>query len=633
MEPIYLDEEFKAMWRYALDQAKTDRERYFNWIKEEINIAIKLINKYDKIYILGALGAKLIAASPTLYNQMLEDYRGEDQEHADREKLIPNDEIEVLLEYALNIASASENENKNVVPNEEEINEIIEQLSKIKMNIGFYEMSADNPKGGNEFDHWLKITVMEDAMHVRGDGYQSHISEVYEETFKPHDDFLNRYYGFTSKDIFNIIKRFDVLVSSKIGNAFGSALAHQRFMEWSEQNNQEMVIEKMIATGKHFIQQFMEDNLDLYDERNPETLSLLPLDYIEGYNRLFWVIPQGEKEEKIFKLFSHEFGDNKPFLEGKFGGFILGDTVAQTKPLVKYEEKYYCFSLSLPFRNIFNITAGLLQLADNVYYEHSFKGNSFSGSRDNYIERKSKELFEKLLPSVKFYHSLKYNIIEDDMPKEPELDILGVGNEALYIIEVKAGELNKKHRRGAILGLKDRLRDTVNEGSYQCYRAENYIVKNESPEFRYVADGKQNTLAIDKTKPYRYVKISVMFEHLSAVSVNLAYLIKTGVLSDSYKWTWIISLYDLMIFSDLIDTEDDFKKYLDNRIALYERDDIEFEDEIDILGYLFENNFRLPEKNNEEKIFIKSYRDEIDKYYNKKDVGMCGLQKPAKKGG
>ncbi len=84
-----------------------------------------------------------------------------------------------------------------------------------------------------------------------------------------------------------------------------------------------------------------------------------------------------------------------------------------------------------------------MQQADAVYYEQSFKGNANKNSRDNYIEIKTKEQFEKLLPNVKFYHSLKYNIIENGLAKEPELDILGIGSDTIYIIEVKAGELNK----------------------------------------------------------------------------------------------------------------------------------------------------------------------------------------------
>jgi len=630
-QPIYLDEEIKAQWKYAVEQAKADREKYFNWIKDEINIAISLINKYDKIYVLGGLGSKLLAASPNIYNQIMESYTGPDMEQADQEKIVEDDEIEVILEYAMNIASASPNTNIGVIPTEQDIMDIRSQLSKIKFNIGFYEMSAENPKDGTEFDHRLKIAVMEDTMHVRGDGYQSHVSEIYEETFSYHNGFLQQYYGFDSTDIFDVIQRLDLLVASKIGNAFGSSLAHQRFTEWSDEKGQESVIQEMMTTGKHFMQQFVFDNLDLYDDRNPEGISMLPLDYIEGYNRLFWVIPKTEKEVKIFNLLSHHFGDNSDFLKGKFGGFLLGDSVTQTKPLIKVDEKFYCFSSSLPFRNIFNITANLLQNADVIYYEQSFRGNSFANSRDNYIERKTKKLFEKFLPTVQFYHSLKYNIVEDGQAKEPELDILGVGNDIIYIIEVKAGELNKKHRRGAILGLKGRLTETVNEGSYQCHRAEKFIKENESPEFRYIDNAKQNILSIDKIKNYKFVKISVMFEHLSTVSVNLKYLIETGVLSADYKWTWIVSLYDLMIFADLIENENDFKDYIDNRLKLYERDDVEFQDEIDILGFFFENEFPLPDEKDNEKIFIHSYRDEIENYYTRKDVGIAGVTKPLRK--
>jgi tRNA splicing endonuclease len=630
-EPIYLNEEFKAQWKYMVEQAKSDREKYLNWIKDEISLAILLINKYDKIYDLGGLGAKLISASPNLHNQIMEGYDGPDMEHAEKEKIVEDDEIEVILEYALNIASASANTNAGVIPTEENILEIRNQLSKIKFNIGFYEMSAENPKDGNEFDHRLKIAVMEDAMHIRGNGYQSHVTEIFQETFSYHDGFLQQYYGFDSSDIFDTIRKLDLLVASKIGTAFGSSLAHQRFVEWSDVKGQEAVMNEMMQTGKHFMQQFVSENLDLYDSGNTEGPTLLPLDYIPGYNRLFWVVPKTDKEEKIFNLLSHSFGDNADFLKGKFGGFILGDSITQTKPLIKIGSKFYCFSLSLPFRNIFNITANLLQSADTIYYEQSFRGNSFANSRDNYIERKTKALFEKFLPNVEFYHSLKYNIIEDGIAKEPELDILGIGNDTIYIIEVKAGELNKKHRRGAILGLKDRLSETVNEGSYQCYRAEKFISENPNPKFKYIANAKENILEIDKSKEYRIIKISVMYEHLSSVSVNLKYLVESGVLSTDYKWTWILSLYDLMIFSDLIENEDDFKNYIDNRLGLYERDDVEFQDEIDILGFFIENKFPLPPEKENEKILMLSYRDEIENYYTKKDVGMPGVIKPIKK--
>ena len=531
----------------------------------------------------------------------------------------------------MSIASACANTNAGVMPTQENIDEIRLQLSKIKYNIGFYEMSAENSSGGNEFDHWLKLRVMEDALHVRGDGYHVHIAEIYKETFAAHHGFLNQFYCFNSEDVYEVVKRLDLLVASKIGNAFGRSHSHQRFVEWDKEKGEEAIMKEMMETGKHFIQQFTADNHDLFDEAAPEGCALIALDCIQDYDRLFWVIPKTEKEKKIFNLLSHQFGDNAAFLQGKFGGFPLGDSIIKTKPLIKVGEKYFCFSINLSFRYIFDITANLLQSADSVYYEQRFKGNSSPTSRDNYIELKAKQLFEKFLPTVQFYHSLKYNIVEDGIPKEPELDILGIGNDTLYIIEVKAGELNKKHRRGAILGLKDRLKETVNEGSYQCYRAEKFITDSVVPEFRYIDNNKGNTLTIDKSKNYQIVKISVTFEQLSTVSVNLKYLIESGVLSAAYKWTWIVSLYDLMIFSDMIESEADFKEYLQNRLGLYERNDIEFHDEIDILGFFFENLFPLKLEKENEKIMMLSYKDDIETYYTRIGVGMLGTIKPKRK--
>ena len=73
-EPIYFDQEIKKQWRYTFEQARADRERYFNWIKNEIQIAVDLINRYDKLFVLGGLGASLLQSSPNLYNQFMETY-------------------------------------------------------------------------------------------------------------------------------------------------------------------------------------------------------------------------------------------------------------------------------------------------------------------------------------------------------------------------------------------------------------------------------------------------------------------------------------------------------------------------------------------------------------------------------
>ncbi len=160
---------------------------------------ITQINKFDKIYVIGGLGSRLIKSVPTLYNQFLEIYDRTDKTEIQKDELIHKDDnIEVLLEYVISIATATPNANQNIIPTQKDIEDIYQQLIKIKININYWELSADNPKDGNEFDHWLRTNVMQNTINVRGDGYHTHIQEIFQEVFLPFDGFLQQYYGFNS---------------------------------------------------------------------------------------------------------------------------------------------------------------------------------------------------------------------------------------------------------------------------------------------------------------------------------------------------------------------------------------------------------------------------------------------------
>jgi len=498
--------ELKKDYIFVINEARKDRPKYFDWIKNEIDIAIELINKFDKHYILGGLGARLIECVPTIYNQFISDYEGPDKEEVKKDKIKEDDEIEVLLEYALSIATASPN-NSQTIPSQNDIDLIYDHISKIKANINIWELSADDPVDGNDYDSWLRTNIMLDSINLRGNGYQKHLTEVYQEIFEPHNGFLEQYYGFNSNDIYDVVLKLDSLVYSKIGNLIGAMQSHQRFKEWMEATDKEDVMNVTMGTGSNFIRQFTEPNPDLYDEADPDHILLRTLDDISSYRKIFWVIPKSKKEELIFDQLSQNYGDNSDFFQpAKFKAFPLNDSLIKSKPLIKENDRYYHFSTNLPFRNIFKITENLLKSADQIYYDNYFRGNSHFITKDNYIERKTKLLFEKLIPNAKFYHSLDYEIIEDGTLKKTELDILGLSNDSAYIIEVKAGELNMKHRRGALKGLKDRLVETINEGSYQCHRALKHINSSESPSFEYIEDATRKTLTIDKTRLKSIIK-------------------------------------------------------------------------------------------------------------------------------
>jgi hypothetical protein len=605
-----------------------DRPRYLDWIKTEIEALITAINKFDKIYVLGGLGTKLIKAMPNSYTLFMENYQH--QSEIDPGELVQNDdEIELLLEYAMSVAAATSNISE-LIPNAEELQAIYEQLSRVKYNMGMWEMSAEIPANGNQSDHWLRTQIITESINVRGSGYHIHVTEIFKELFAPFSEYLNQYYQFDADDLLRVILKWDSLVYSKVGNPLGSANSRDRLKEWMATQGEDKVFQTMIETGKHFIQQFTDANPDLKNPDTPDTVLLRSLDDIASYNTIFWVIPHNDKEKAVFGKLSAAFGDNQVFFRPEqFKAFILNDTIIKLQPLIKEKDKFYHFSLNLAFRNIFRITENLIRSTSEVYFENHYQGNTDPNSKDNYIEHKAKRLFEKLLPSAQFYSSLDYHVTDENGdPKKTELDILGISAGAIYIIEVKAGLLNDKHKRGALKGLKLRLEQTVAAGSYQSHRALKYIQDNEQPEFSYVTDKVRKQLIVDKSSVKSYYKITVTFEHLAGIASNLKYLISSGVMSEEYKWAWIISIFDLMVFADLMTDEAKFKEYLDNRLALYDREDISFSDELDILGYHMEGHFPLGAVKKDTHLQGVGFKDDIDRYYEQNSMGIPYNEKP-----
>lgn len=625
-----MPDELREQIKYASNEARKDPERYITWIREEIEKLILEINKYDNVFILGYLGSKLIQSSPNLQNQFMEEMINEDEREGD--KVIEDEHIEVLLEYAMSICLAQPNLNKGVIPKQEEANLIYEQLLKLKTNFVFLEISKNIPdKTEDEPDSWMRNSVMLDTMNVRGNGYHQHIEELYKEIFGPFDDFLEQFYSFNSIDIYETVFKLDDLILSKIGTLFGSVKSHDRFMRWNEKIGEENVLKLIAKKGKSPFQLYADENPDITVPDNGMGILHYELSDIENYSKIFWVIPENEKEELIFDKLSCKYSENTRFFyPPKFKAFLMNDSIIREKPLIKDDDKYFHFSIQLAFRNIFRITENLIREASEVYYTNTFKGNANKDSRDNYIELKTKSLFEEMLPNTSFYHSLEYKFEDNGLLKETELDILGINDDTIYIIEVKAGELNDKHRRGALKGLKDRMEETISEGSYQSHRAKNYIETSENPIFEYVKDNKRESILIENVENYKIYKITVTFEHFAGLSINLKYLVESGILKEEYKWAWIVSIFDLMVFKDLLNGEDDFNEFLDNRLSMYERKDVTFMDEIEILGFYLKGNFPLPAEDVKKHILMIGFMEDIDNYYTKSGVGMIDIPKPVK---
>lgn len=603
---VSLEDKLKA-YGMQMAEAFKDKDSIKNAIASHIERIEGYFRKYDSIQLLGSVGLYTIDNLPTLEKKFMAQYTGQ--------KLRLDEEAEVLAEYALNFGLSRPNDGKEN-PTDEVVADLRERLKALSHLYRMLDMPLDNDT--EKFLDWM---IHSETIAVRGDGYQEHILEVFNEMFEPHTSFYEQRFGFSIKNLVGFLNELEDRVICKIGGQdmlYGPYKMWSRWKQWVENTYgplDELSAIRKRDFSKGFMKEFLEANPDVPRTKEGDMpYSYQPDDY-SGSEMIFWVWPQNEVEKNIMSALSVEFGDNASFIaDGEFKGNILNGHSIYEKPFVKVEDKYYCFTPMIPHRNMFLIAEKLMK-SDSGYYNNFFQQNTFPNSRDNYIERKVRSVLHSFLPSVVFYPSVNYRIVEDSVGKTPELDILGVSDKAVYIIEVKAHELSHKDRVG-LKGAKEKFKASVAEACYQCQRVARFISENNAPSF-----GSENgAVVIDKTKPV--YKIAVTFQHYSTMIGYMDMLVGAGLMKDSYRDTWIVSLFDLMVCADFIESEDEFIDYLELHKTLYSNHST-FNDELDVLnGFINEDLARKVKPG--KPIMLVGGAEEIDKeYYQNMEISMA----------
>lgn len=534
-------------------------------INNKIDRVIEIFSTYNNFKLLGALS----------YNLFENQNNPED-----------DGKSELALEYATSFSMAI-NDNPETIPSNEVLNEIRDLLYDIRSLYNTYIMTESAEDKFSEIESLIRFKTIIHSLYIRGSGYQKHILKVFEELFQGHDDLLVKHYGFNSKDIIDTFLQLEN--SWYCRTVLPSGLPHfksfERFGEWQREKG----IDSFDPADNQPIIDFLNDNPDFVKTDNKP--SGFGIDDVNMFDELYKVRFRKEIHRKVVESVSLEFGENKDFLNPKFKGLPLNTSLAYTNPIIKHDNDYYLFAFSILIRNLFDITENLILKADKDYYNTKYLGNKYSKSRDNYLENKTFELFSSFLPDSKAYQNLKYKFKEaDGSITETELDLLIETEKANYIIEIKAGGLSAQAKRGALKSLTSKIEETAGYGAYQSHRALQHIKNEESPIF---VDDK-NEIIIDKSK--KCFRITITLEQLSNYLANIHELRILGAVENEIEMAWTCSLFDLMIFSEIIENEDDFIAYLEKRIPLYNDTRVDVDDEIDFLGYYLEKGELIDKK-------------------------------------
>jgi hypothetical protein len=580
-----------------LKQLKTNRPLFYADIRSRIEKVVEAINSYDKIFVLGGISSY---ASQKMRFDETDDGASE-----------------IIMEYCQSISLATNNIS-TLRPNADNLKEIFESLMQIKSDMLNYYAIEHLEDKYTKTESDVRFKMIGETLCVRGEGYLKHIEELFVEMLSPHDEFFLKHYAFRPSDIIDTFNELESSFCLRLGtpNGMPDPFFIQKLKKWNEKKNDK----------ENYPYDFLKENPGIAIEDGHPIC--YPINWLPYHDKLFRIRFINETQKKVGEALSMKFGDNEIF--AKYSSYEpINETEIFNNPIIKSDEDFYLFSMNIAARNYFSIAQYLIKKADSNYYNQFFCGSSSSISRDNFIEKKVLSLFKKMLPNVEFHSNLKYKYHEDGLElkcaktteSKYELDILGISESATYVIEVKAGVAEKGTKRGAIKTVKSDLRKIIGDAICQSYRAYRHILLSENSFFN--DDKGKEILPINRKNVFR---ISVSFSYVGSIISSLNELKDFNVIDKSAEFAWAINIFDLIPFSELIVSEDQFIDYLSKRIPMYEDKRLSHIDEMNMLGLYFENDLKIdPAFKNSSSVYLNAYKDDIDNYFD------YGGEKPVKK--
>lgn len=592
-----------------LKQLQENRPKVYDEIKELIQRTIDKINAYDKLLVLGGIASYG-------YMKMLTDESDDGLS-------------ETTIEYCQSIATSTPNLNKGKIPTGETLNEIYEALVSIRRHFAAYYAIEHVTGKHSKTESDLRHHMISETLYIRGEGYYSHIRQLFIEMFSPHDTFFEKTYGFKSQDILDTFDKLEESYGCRLMMPDGRPHPVQtvKLHRWIEKNK-EKITRAMIESGE-YLNEFSKEHPEVIVHNNG--VILYPLNQIDTYEGLYRIRHFNEIQKKVVTALSLKFGDNKVFSEPeKFKYEILNKSEIYTSPIIEGDNNnLYLFSMNIAARNYFLIAQSLIQKADPNYYQHSFLGNRIQVAKDEFIEQKVLSLFKKMLPNTDFHKGVFYTFTNPTLNLKCtnavdgryELDILGIGKNATYLIEVKSGLLSQSAKRGALSSIKTDLSSIIGDAICQSYRASLYINENDSPSFE-TSDGS----IVSPINKHNVFRISVSFSYVGSLIASLTKLQEFGVIDKNLTFSWTINIFDLIPFTELITSEEIFIDYLSKRLPLYNDKRLVNIDEMDMLGLYFDNDLKIDKAfKDSNTVQLNQYKKDIDNYFDR------GGKKPSKK--
>lgn len=442
---------------------------------------------------------------------------------------------------------------------------------------------------------------------MRGAAYSQHYEYIAKELFSDVDHILIKK-GFNINEYFNLLKEINGQIDSNL----------------NEIPKKYELMDKLIKKEHEFYIKFVkkgEEEGEQIEEIYKEYQQVLP-------NRKEKIQPYIDKTSKISPKDIGEINLTKNINKGLLDSLSLCFNSVQNwsspfdisdvplKPIIKINDKYYCFLSQHLIRNAISIIESFITSKSEKTEYGKIKGN--------YFETKSLQLMQKMLPTSTIYENLHY-------PKDSELDGLIIYKNNLFLIEVKG----KKRRciactKDILMMTKEDVESQLNKTFEQSKKALQYIKSRPKVDFK-TEDKK--VISIEQNDFKNIFLINITADSFSEFSTDLN-LLKSWdpTLFEGDVYPWNVNIYDLLVITDLLDNQDDFVDYLSERMRLNYDMEIKSGDELEFFGYYLKYGSLSKVKDIEGKTIptIIGYAEDIDRWYSYERGEINSAEKPKK---
>ena len=470
---------------------------------------------------------------------------------------------EIFIEYAISLIISCKKHGWDLKPSKEISEEFSKLIKEIVSDTVWYFGSEITEKNSEDQDIHLmeeiRFKTISNYIYVRGDCYESHDAEMVNDLFNKHTDFFEKHYG----------------------------LSYNQIMQ-----------------GILSIKQSIEDNLNAQMQVMDDFMIISPSEFIP---------------EELLRILSTNLGNNDMFLQFN-KCWPINDTIIKEKPIIKHQEKYYCFFYPILGRNIRHILEKMIKEKDENYYSEYY----LKRGRDEYLENKSTKYFQDIIPQANIYQNLKYRIDNEEF----ETDIIVEFDRNLLIIEAKANALKLSSRRGSLVALKTDTKKTMKKAYEQALRTRKYIKGNVPAKFK---EKNGNEIIFRRDDFDNIYLINVTLDNLNFLSTELADM-KIFGLNKSENWFWSVYLNDLKVISELIEFPSEFLLYLQRRLDVIEQQ-FYSQDELDYFMFFLDQGlyFVPTDFKGVNKFIPDGYTDALDRYYFFKEGSVSSGEKPVLK--